>query len=65
MNAPSVLRIVGGVTLLVGSIIGGKLIIDEGRKVTAVKKQYRDLDAALDQQELELEELRKTRESLL
>ena len=65
MNAPSILRIAGGVTLLVGSIIGGKLIIDEGRKVTTLKKQYRDLDAALDQQELELEELRKTRESLL
>ena len=65
MNAPSLLRIIGGVTLVVVSAIGSKLLIDEGRKVVAMKKQYQDLDIALDKQEQELEELRKTRESLL
>ena len=65
MNAPSFLRIIGGVTLLVGSMVAGKAVIETGKKVTASKKAYLELDAALDQQERDLDELRKTRESLL
>lgn len=65
MNAPSLLRIVGGVALVVGGMAAGKAVIATGQKVAASKKAYLELDAALDQQERDLDELRKTRESLL
>lgn len=65
MNAPSLLRIIGGVALVVGGMAAGKAVIATGQKVAASKKAYLDLDAALDQQERDLDELRKTRESLL
>ena len=65
MNAPSMLRIIGGVTLVIGGIVTGKVIVTTGRKVATSKKKYLDLDVALDQQEKDLDELRKTRESLL
>lgn len=65
MNAPSLLRIIGGVTLVVTGIVASKAVIETGKKVAASKKAYLDLDAALDQQEKDLDELRKTRESLL
>lgn len=65
MNAPSLLRIVGGVTLVVGGVVAGKTVIKTGQKVAASKKAYLELDAVLDQQEKDLDELRKTRESLL
>lgn len=65
MNAPSVLRVIGGITLVVGSFVLGKGLISSTSKMNESKKKYFTLDSALDKQEAELEEKRRIRDELL
>lgn len=65
MNVVSVARIIGGVTLVVGSFVIGKTFVKSGKKLAITKVKNDSLEAALDEQEKELNELKKTRDGLL
>ncbi len=65
MNAPSVLRVIGGTALVIGSFALGKELISSASKMSQSKAKYFALDSALDEQEKELEEKRKIRDELL
>lgn len=65
MNAPSLLRIIGGATLVVGSFAVGKALSRGAQKLAVSKNQALMIDSAIDKQEAELNAKRKIREDLL